>query len=606
MSPDLARRLAALRSCAEAPAAFWSAFLGVLTEAAGAGSAHLYRLAPPPDDPAAPALWRRLAAQPARGAAPGGALEACAAAPVTPGAELVALPGPQWAFVLRLHTGEDGAAPVVLLPLGERSRAEAEAALPFLLLAADTPALYLRHHRQTGAHRETEVFAGALDLLALLNRETRFAAAALLVCDELSHRLHADRVSLGWLESGDLVKVRALSGADKFDRRTEALRALELALEECLDQDAALVFPAPDGAETIGRDHAAYAALAGAGGLLSVPLRIDGRAVAVLLAERAAPFGEDEIATLRVHADQVARRLSDLRGHDRPWPMRAAARVRRWAATWAGPRHTTAKLVAVVGALLLLILVFGQWPYRVKAPFVLRSDQVVYVTAPFDGYLAEAPASPGDVVGPTDVLARFDTRELLLEESAALADQTRYLREAERARARDELAELRIAEAQSAQSAARLEQVRHRLARAALTAGFAATVAEGDQRRRLGAPVRAGDVLYQVARLDTLSVEAQVDERDIHEIVVGARVTVAFESRPSETFALVVERIEPSARPTAQGNVFHVRCRIEGAPADWWRPGMGGVAIIRVGWRGLLWIFTHRTADYLRLHWWFW
>ena len=36
--------------------------------------------------------------------------------------------------------------------------------------------------------------------------------------------------------------------------------------------------------------------------------------------------------------------------------------------------------------------------------------------------------------------------------------------------------------------------------------------------KRLGAPVRQGDVLFKVARLDRLYIECKVKERDIHEI----------------------------------------------------------------------------------------
>ena len=38
---------------------------------------------------------------------------------------------------------------------------------------------------------------------------------------------------------------------------------------------------------------------------------------------------------------------------------------------------------------------------------------------------------------------------------------------------------------------------------------------------------------------------------------------------------------------------------------DWWRPGMAGVAKINTGQRSLLWIFTHRLEDFLRMKlWW--
>ncbi len=601
LAAEAAERLARLRVSDQPPPVFWAEFLASLVALAGARSAHLWRRSENE------AEWRRLAAYPAREPAPAGSAELCPRSPATAGVVVAALPGPRWTLVARLATGEAESAPVVVLPFADEAEAVAQAAAERVRWALDTPALYLRHRAEAASRREAEAYASVLDLTALVDREKKFGSAALLVCDELAHRLRAERVSLGWLGSGELARVVALSGADKFERRSEAVRGLEIAMEECIDQDMELIHPAPDGAEGVTRDHAAYAAEVGAPYLLSAPLRVADRAVGVLLAERReAAFGEAEEQALRLQANHLAARLRDLRERDRPWLVRGKDALRRWAEAWAGPRHTLSKVCAVGAAALVLILLAGHWPYKVRAPFTLRSEQVVYVTAPFDGFVREAPARAGDVVAADDVLVRFDDRELLLEEAMALADLARFRRETERARAANELAELRIAEAQAAQASARLEQVRHRLARASVTAGFAATVAEGDLRERIGAPVRAGDVLFQVARLDRMRVEAQVDERDIHEVRVGARARVAFESRPEEVFYLVVEQIEPSARSTPGGAVFHVRCRFEGEPAEWWRPGMGGVIKIESGWRSFFWILTHRTADYLRLRWWFW
>ena len=79
---------------------------------------------------------------------------------------------------------------------------------------------------------------------------------------------------------------------------------------------------------------------------------------------------------------------------------------------------------------------------------------------------------PGDVLTNGATLMRLNTEQIELEESAAIADQTRYLREAEKARAARNLAEMRIAQAQADQAAARLGLVRHRLSQATLKAPF--------------------------------------------------------------------------------------------------------------------------------------
>jgi multidrug resistance efflux pump len=124
-------------------------------------------------------------------------------------------------------------------------------------------------------------------------------------------------------------------------------------------------------------------------------------------------------------------------------------------------------------------------------------------------------------------------------------------------------------------------------------------------KKRLGAPVRQGDILFKVARLDRLYVECKVNERDIHEVALGARVEIAFASQPEKTFRAKVSLIEPVATTVDKENVFVVRCTVEGGRETWWRPGMAGVTKIEAGRRTFFWILFHRTIDYLRLLlWW--
>jgi hypothetical protein len=54
-----------------------------------------------------------------------------------------------------------------------------------------------------------------------------------------------------------------------------------------------------------------------------------------------------------------------------------------------------------------------------------------------------------------------------------------------------------------------------------------------------------------------------------------------------------------------KGNVFLVQCGFPESFPSWWRPGMTGVGKLNAGKQTLLWIFTHRTMDFLRLKlWW--
>jgi len=79
---------------------------------------------------------------------------------------------------------------------------------------------------------------------------------------------------------------------------------------------------------------------------------------------------------------------------------------------------------------------------------------------------------------------------------------------------------------------------------------------------------------------------------------------IAFVSRPKLKFPVKLERIDPVAVTEEEGNIFLVRATFSEEISGWWRPGMSGMAKINVGKRNLLWIFTHRTIDFLRIFFW--
>ncbi len=507
-------------------------------------------------------------------------------------------------IVLALETGEttDGCVLAVTLPL-ERAKALAETA-DLLRLAADTPLLYQRQRQLERVKRDIVYFSQALEVLTALNVHTRFLAVAMSLTNEVATRFQATRVALGWLEE-PYIRTQAVSGADRFEKKMEAVQRLEAAMEEARDQDEEIVFPPPPDLQQVTRDHETYAKSEGVDRLVSIPIRVDGEVRGVLTLERATPaFTEDEVAGLRVLADQVARRLDELRRNDRWFGARWALWWREYFSQWLGPRHTWSKVAAIAGALLVAIVFLVPVSYRVEAPFLMRSDALAHLPAPFDGYLAEVLVRPGDPVTKGQALARLDDSDLLIEESSAKAELQRYASEAEQAEANRQLADMRVALAMKAQAQARLDLCRYRLARAVVRAPYDGVLVEGDLRERIGAPVRTGEVLMKVTQLAGLYVEMQVPERDINQVLASRTAEVAFASRPEETFVVEVARIEPSAVPDRDGNRFIVRGRLTG-DANWFRPGMSGIAKINAGQRNLAWIGTHRLVDFLRLKlWW--
>ncbi|HEU5124901.1 MAG TPA: efflux RND transporter periplasmic adaptor subunit [Verrucomicrobiae bacterium] len=480
----------------------------------------------------------------------------------------------------------------------------AREALLRLSLAADTPALYQQNLAGRQAKQDVEKFAAVLDLLVPVNEATQFFSAALAFCNGVATRFRCDRSSLGWLEGG-YIRLRAMSRTEQFDRQMAAAQTLEAAMEECLDQDEEILWPVPPEANVVAKEHGIFANEQKVSHLCSVPLRLDGKVIAVLTCERQeAPFSSVELQQLRLICDQAVRRISDLKHQDRWFGARWAAATRNYFSTWLGPEHTWSKVAAISGVLVLAALFLVRVNYRVEGNFILRSDAAEYLTAPFDGYIQEVFVRPGDHVAKGGKLLALNRSELLLEESAALADLTRYQRESEKARAARSLAEMRIADALAQQAQARLDLVRFRLENAEIKAAFDGVVVEGDLRERIAAPVKQGDALYKVARLDSLYAEAEVPERDVKEILGKARGEIAFVARPRLKYPVTIETIEPAAMTKKDGNVFLIRLKLDRAE-NWWRPGMTGLCKLSVEKRSLFWILTHRTVDFLRMKlWW--
>lgn len=509
-----------------------------------------------------------------------------------------------YTVALRLKLNQPEEEVILAGQLVDFTEAAARETLVRLSLAADTPALYQANLAARQARSDVEKIATVLDLLGPINQADRFLPAALALCNGVAARLHCERVSLGWLEGG-YARLQALSRTEHFDRQMRAAQLLEAAMDECLDQDEEIVWPA-ENLTALTRDHEKFAQDQKAGNLCSVPLRAGTKAVAVLLCERQeGGFSTLEAQQLMLICDQAARRLCDLKAREGWLGKRWVAAAGAWLGGWIGPEHTWGKLTGILTALALAALVLVKVNYRVEGTFVLRSDQAEYLTAPFDGYIEQVFVRAGDRVDKGGRLLALNRSELLLDEAASLADLTRYERESEKARAAKNLAEMRIDDALAQQAQARLDLVRYRIDNTVVKSSFEGVVVEGDLRERIAAPVKQGDALFKVARLDTLYVEAEIQERDVKEILGHAKGEIAFVTQPKLKYPVTVQTLEPAAVTRKEGNVFLVRLKLDGGVESWWRPGMTGLCKISVEKRSLLWILTHRTVDFLRLKlWW--
>ncbi|MBL7132686.1 MAG: HlyD family efflux transporter periplasmic adaptor subunit [Phycisphaerae bacterium] len=445
----------------------------------------------------------------------------------------------------------------------------------------------------------------SMETLAAAGAQDRFKGLAMALANEVATRWQAERVSIGFLK-GRYVHLKATSHTEKFSRKMKLIQDLEAAMEECLDQDVEVLHPAPAEATYVARAAAELARHHGAGHVLSLPLRHAGEPVAVLTVERPAdqPFALEEVEALRLACDLVTPRLVDLEEHDRWFGARLAGAVRNGAAAVIGPKHTWIKVAAIVAFGLLAFMIFGKGEYRVEAPFVFEPVLQRVVPAPFDGYLEAVYVEPADaVVGGETVLAELETADLRMQLAEAKAERASYLKQQAAAQRDSKIVEAQIAEAKAAQVAARIDLLEYKIGQARIVAPITGQVVSGDLKKRLGAPVQTGDVLFEVAPLEALRAELAVPEESIADLDVGQRGELATAAFPDVHFGFTVERINPVAEVADGKNVFKVRVRLERLDPRM-LSGMEGVAKVDIGPERYLWIWTRPIVRWVRMKLW--
>lgn len=525
----------------------------------------------------------------------------------------------QWLVAVR---PERSPADLWLLCLPDRERPHLNELVLRAQLVADLPAPgeVPQAAAADTADSPLTTWAPLLDAVLFAQRHDGFEPATLALVNALASTLGAQQVALGWrAEAGTALRLVALSHRDKLDRYAHAVVLTEGALDEALDQDEGVRLPAivaSTGTELAEVDAAAPPALPahrllqqslGDVGLASLPLTSGQSAprAALLMVFDGEPLPADQLARLRLALRVALPWLESLHWRERPLALRANDELRRRARLWLGPQHLGLKLGSGLAAIALLVALFVDWDYRVGASAQLATDSTRILSAQFDGRVEEALVSAGQNVKEGELLAQLDVRDLQNQVADARAEVQRYTAEADKARAGGALAEAEVGNARTAQAQARLARTQELVELAANRAPFDGVIVEGEKRELQGAPVRKGDKLYRIARVEKLYATLQVPERDAAQLQAGAQGELSLMTRPDEKIPLRVLAVIPVAQIKGQeGNQFMVRAELLSPPADWWKPGMSGNARIDAGPRRIIWVLTHRLVDQLRL--WLW
>jgi len=439
-------------------------------------------------------------------------------------------------------------------------------------------------------------------IVRLASQQSSFYASSMTLVVQLAETLGCDRVSLGWI-TGDTVEVIAISGIATIDKRTAVVKDITGALQECCDQGETIQ-SCQGKSGLINRRHSLMATSSD-GACCSIPIFDEDQCIGALLLEKPTReiFYPSTIrwcqqimsSMVSVLSDRYAEHSSGS-GKALEWTKQQIRRL--LPGKLSGLRFTTAAVLFVI-----LCASFIPATYHVTAVATLEGKDRQVVVAPYDGYVRSADARAGQNVEAGQAMASLDDRALTVQLERWSSELGKIEKSYSHALATGDRLELRMLQSRREEIEAEHSLVQQKIERAQLTAPFAGVIVRGDLNQMLGAPVEAGQVLYEVASADSYRLVLEVDEHQIARVSSESQGYVRLSALPGDKHPITLSSMLPIAGVADNRNVFRLEAifteKIENL-----RPGMRGYAQLESGTRTLLWTWTEGLMHRLRVFFW--
>jgi len=462
----------------------------------------------------------------------------------------------------------------------------------------------------SAATHSTSPIAPQSPLIENLLKENSPQETAISLVNLLATQLHCTRVSLGWQTSSGIA-LDAVSFSANFDKRTHAMQLLVDAMNEASDQGMNIhcvaheAVPEADAATQIKRNHTQLLIEQSLQSVHSFLLRKDKRIVGVIILEKSQENG--------ISPEQQEFIQSQLPLITHILDLKKSASAGLWqgikqtillqTTRWFGSQHTALKAIGIAVVAFIAVL-FIPTDYQISSDASLKSAYKHLLVSPQDGYLKSIKARPGDIVKKGDVLAQLNDDELSLQRRKLASQALQYQHEYDTALANSNRVAAAIADTQVDQANIQLRLVEQQLSRIQLLAPSDGIVVSDDISQSLGAPVKQGDMLFEIAAAQGYLVQLMVDEREIAALSVGQIGHVKLTSLPHDVFEFSVKTITPLSEILNGRNYFRVEATLKGETTIL-RPGMTGTGKIIAGKRSLGWIWFHDIWHWISLKlWW--
>ncbi|MAC85042.1 MAG: hypothetical protein CL624_13010 [Arcobacter sp.] len=484
-------------------------------------------------------------------------------------------------------------------------------------LCRDIPFSYARFNNQVLNSKSLEqideideqlsevYFKQVLVLLNTINDVKEFKLACMKIVDELSNQFDCNKVSIGW-EKNDYIKPVAISRVEHFQNSSNEVKALEALFEESYEQDEEIFYPLDEDSTLITHAHKTYLMDYKLNSVYTFPIRNEEKILGVVSFEyKESTLSSKEFETIILSLNYISSFLKNIYDNDKNFFQKTFSNIKESSSGILGAKNTLKKLLVIFISFICAFIVFGKMEYKVESVITIQTDNIAYLSAPFDGIIKNVNIDAGDNIKKGQKLVEFDIQELSLKELEVNSDIIKFSTEVEKARSNRSLADMKISLAKKEQAEVMLQKTQYFLNQSVLKAPFDGIIVEGDKEKLLGSPFSKGDKILQIANPTELYGKIKVLEEYIDEIKIGQIAEINLLSRPDEYFDVKIDKIIPIANvDDVNGNVFVLKVVFIDDVKDWMRPGMSGVAKIKIEDRPILWILTHKISDYLYLHFW--
>jgi RND family efflux transporter MFP subunit len=471
------------------------------------------------------------------------------------------------------------------------------------ITAIDMIAGALSQYRLTDAldrlEWESRASSAVTELVSGIETTESFPAAMFLAANELQRFFGCEQVLLGFNRTtGAGVEVKVMSGASDFDKNSESIGLMRGAMDESLVRGQLTTWPPLSASERHATlAHRKLIESTKHEAVVSVPLttvKDETIGALLLVGRRDALHMVRRLGAIDAMAPHLATALVARKSAE-PSPLR------RWAHSIFGSGSSSStKAWGLCIAILLLVIPLIPLPFKVKANCVVEPVVRRFMVAPYDGRLQSSLVKPGDIVSSGQVLARMDDRELRWELSRLAADRGRAAKKRDIAMAAHDTSERQLAELERERFDVQIRLLKHREENLEITAPLDGMILKGDLEDAEGAPVQAGQALFEVAPLNPIKIDLAIPEEDLPNVQSGMSVTAQLDGYRAEKVSGEITKIHPRSEIRDGQNVFIAEVNLEN-PAGELLPGMSGLARVRSSIRPLGWIWFHKAWHRVRV-----